>query len=203
MRGLAAIVSLLQLFAHLREPGQKNPCPPLVTGSISLSLVVRFFFMLAMRVFMPQYSFPALPQVDCIAGDHQDIRSTLVSRNITVSGRRTSVRLEPQMWQGLQDICKRERATIHEVCTYISMHKDRATSLTAAIRVYIMEYFRVASTEEGHARARHGRGLVFDPAGSATLAPVSTLAIVAGAAHTSAKADSVSGQFSIGAQNTR
>jgi predicted DNA-binding ribbon-helix-helix protein len=85
-------------------------------------------------------------------------RSTLVSRNVTVSGHRTSVRLEPDMWSGLTEICRRERASLHEVCTMISGHKDGETSLTAAIRVYIMSYFRSAATEDGHSRALHGYG---------------------------------------------
>lgn len=36
-------------------------------------------------------------------GEHS--RSTLVSRNVVISGRRTSVRLEPEMWDGLREIC--------------------------------------------------------------------------------------------------
>ncbi|HEU0118665.1 MAG TPA: ribbon-helix-helix domain-containing protein, partial [Alphaproteobacteria bacterium] len=42
------------------------------------------------------------------------VRSTLVSRNVTIAGHRTSVRLEPEMWSGLSEICRRERATLHE-----------------------------------------------------------------------------------------
>lgn len=33
-------------------------------------------------------------------------KSTLVSRNITILGRRTSVRLEPEMWMALKEIAK-------------------------------------------------------------------------------------------------
>jgi predicted DNA-binding ribbon-helix-helix protein len=87
-------------------------------------------------------------------------RSTLISRNVTVAGHRTSVRLEPEMWNGFTEICRRERATLHEVCTAVAQHKTPNTSLTAAIRVFVMAYFRVASTEEGHTRAGHGQGLL-------------------------------------------
>jgi len=85
-----------------------------------------------------------------------EFRSTLVSRNITVCGRRTSVRLEPEMWTALRDIAKREQCRIHDVCSLIDMRKNPRTSLTAAIRVFLMLYFRAASTEDGHARAAHG-----------------------------------------------
>ncbi|MFA4994996.1 MAG: ribbon-helix-helix domain-containing protein [Bdellovibrionales bacterium] len=86
-------------------------------------------------------------------------RSTLVSRNVVISGRRTSVRLEPEMWDGLREICQRERSTMHQVCTTVSLQKMDETSLTAAIRVFVMRYFRLAATEEGHTKAGHGYGL--------------------------------------------
>jgi predicted DNA-binding ribbon-helix-helix protein len=87
-------------------------------------------------------------------------RSTLVSRNVTIDGKRTSVRLEPEMWSALTEICQREKATIHKVCSSIAARKDANTSLTAAIRVFIMAYFRVAATEDGHMRAQHGETML-------------------------------------------
>ena len=83
-------------------------------------------------------------------------KSSLISRNITISSRRTSVRLEPEMWQSLHEISDRERCTIHELCSLIQMKKSKNSSLTAAIRVFLMLYFRASSTEEGHGRAGHG-----------------------------------------------
>ena len=85
-----------------------------------------------------------------------EIKTTLLSRNITVGGRRTSVRLEPEMWASLYDIAKRENCSIHDICTLINLRKNNKTSLTAAIRVFLMLYYRAAATEEGHARAGHG-----------------------------------------------
>lgn len=82
--------------------------------------------------------------------------SSLISRNVTVLGHRTSVRLEPEMWNAIKDIARRERCTIHELCSLIQLRKAEITSLTAAIRVFLMLYFRAASTEEGHVRAGHG-----------------------------------------------
>jgi len=82
--------------------------------------------------------------------------STLVSRNITVNGKRTSVRLEPEMWRALKEISGRENCSIHELCSLISFRKKARTSLTAAIRVFLMLYFRAATTEDGHGKAGHG-----------------------------------------------
>lgn len=89
-------------------------------------------------------------QLDC------ESKSTLVLRNITVLGKRTSIRLEPEMWRELKNIAKRERCTIHDLCSLISLRKNVNTSLTAAIRVFLMLYFRAASTEDGHNKAGHG-----------------------------------------------
>jgi predicted DNA-binding ribbon-helix-helix protein len=80
----------------------------------------------------------------------------LVSRNVTVSGRRTSVRLEPEMWDGLMEICRREGVSTHQLTTLVDRCRHRS-SLTAKLRVFILAYFRTASTESGHAQAGHGR----------------------------------------------
>lgn len=84
--------------------------------------------------------------------------STLISHNITINGHRTSVRLEKEMWLGLKDIARRESCKIHDLCSVIADRKRDNTSLTAAIRVFVMVYFQTASTENGHLRAGHGCG---------------------------------------------
>lgn len=86
----------------------------------------------------------------------QESRTTLVSRNVTVMGRRTSIRLEPEMWLALREIATREQCRIHDICTIVSVRKKPNTSLTAAIRVFLMLYFRAAATDEGHRKAGHG-----------------------------------------------
>ena len=82
--------------------------------------------------------------------------STLVNRNVTIRGRRTSLRLEPTMWDALTEVARRERLTIHELCSEIQSRR-RESTLTAAIRVHILIYFREAATEQGHDTAGHGR----------------------------------------------
>jgi len=85
-------------------------------------------------------------------------KSSLVSRNVTIGSHRTSIRLEPDMWNGLREICRREHVTMHDIATVVSERKPANTSLTAAIRVFVMAYFRMAATEEGHNSAGHGPG---------------------------------------------
>ena len=81
--------------------------------------------------------------------------STLVSRNVTVNARRTSLRLEPPMWDALTEIARRENMTIHQLCALVDARRHES-SLTAAIRVFALSYFRAAATEDGHGRAGHG-----------------------------------------------
>lgn len=67
--------------------------------------------------------------------------SSLIPRNINVSGRRTSVRLESAMWAALRDIAARRGATIDQLASEIDATRT-ASSLTAAIRIFIVEFYR-------------------------------------------------------------
>lgn len=82
--------------------------------------------------------------------------SALISRNITVLGKRTSIRLESQMWTALKEIAERERCSIHDLCSLVATRKKPGLSLTASIRIFLMLYFKASSTEDGHSRAGHG-----------------------------------------------
>jgi predicted DNA-binding ribbon-helix-helix protein len=81
--------------------------------------------------------------------------STLVSGNVTVAGRRTSMRLEPAMWDALKEVCAREGKSMHSLVTEIEQGRAQST-LTAAIRVFLLDYFKAAATEDGHRTAGHG-----------------------------------------------
>jgi predicted DNA-binding ribbon-helix-helix protein len=85
-------------------------------------------------------------------------KTTLISHNIMIEGRRTSVRLEKEMWMALKEIARRERCSVHALCDVVSARKQPDTSLTAAVRVFIMAYFQAAATDDGHVKAGHGRG---------------------------------------------
>ena len=67
--------------------------------------------------------------------------STLVNRNVTVAGHRTSIRLEATMWDALQQICREREKTLNALVTEIAAARVES-SLTAAIRVYLVSYFR-------------------------------------------------------------
>ena len=83
-------------------------------------------------------------------------KSGLVSKNIMINGHRTSIRLEPEMWGALMDIAAREQCSIHELSSIVGSCKRPSSTLTAAIRVFLMLYYKAATNEEGHNKAGHG-----------------------------------------------
>lgn len=85
----------------------------------------------------------------------EDPGSGLISRNVTVNGRRTSLRLEPEMWDALEEMAKREGVRISDLIGAID-RQHNARGLTARVRVAILGYFRAAATENGHMNAGHG-----------------------------------------------
>ena len=86
----------------------------------------------------------------------QSIQGRLISRNINIDGHRTSLRLEADAWSALDEMCGREQLTIHELCSVIE-HRRIGPSRTAAVRAFVLTYFREATTDVGHVRAGHGQ----------------------------------------------
>jgi predicted DNA-binding ribbon-helix-helix protein len=78
--------------------------------------------------------------------------STLVNRNVWVGERRTSLRLEPTMWQALDEVAALTGVTIHRICTLVDQRR-RESSLTAAIRVFLLTYYRAAAAGGVHGRS--------------------------------------------------
>jgi predicted DNA-binding ribbon-helix-helix protein len=78
---------------------------------------------------------------------------------VKIHGHRTSVRLEPQIWDTLAEICRREFCTPHDVCTFAADRRLPHGSLASSLRVVILDYFRISATEDGHRKAGHGQGM--------------------------------------------
>jgi len=85
----------------------------------------------------------------------------LISRNVTINGRRTSLRLEQEMWEGLNEIARREAVTLNDIVARLDRRRAPEASLTSDVRVFVLGYFRSAATERGHANAGHG--VIYDP----------------------------------------
>jgi predicted DNA-binding ribbon-helix-helix protein len=85
--------------------------------------------------------------------NHVTAPSSLVIHNVVVGSHRTSVRLEPVMWDALRDIAHRHRVTLHNLVTDIDRERT-ASSLTAAIRVYIVDFYRAAALPAAQVQLR-------------------------------------------------
>jgi len=78
--------------------------------------------------------------------EDEDSPYRLVRRRIMLDSHRTSLRLEPLLWDTLEAIAEREDITLDELCTRVR-NADRAAGLTSAIRVMLVSYFCGGSPE--------------------------------------------------------
>jgi predicted DNA-binding ribbon-helix-helix protein len=79
------------------------------------------------------------------AAAQQLLGGQLISKNVRISGRRTSVRLEPEMWEALDEVAATQGCTVHDLCSAVSELRHPEASFTGALRVFVMEYFRSAA----------------------------------------------------------
>jgi predicted DNA-binding ribbon-helix-helix protein len=62
-------------------------------------------------------------------------------RNVTIRGKRTSMRLEPGFWDAIDEIATREGLAVDQVFERVAKSPHRG-NLSSAIRVYVLAYFR-------------------------------------------------------------
>jgi predicted DNA-binding ribbon-helix-helix protein len=89
--------------------------------------------------------------------------SRLINRNVVAERGRTSMRLEPELWDALHEICRRERQDLNKLVQHIES-LGRRGGRTSAVRVFVLQYFRAAANETGHEAAKHGGFETFAPA---------------------------------------
>ncbi len=56
------------------------------------------------------------------------------------------------MWDALQDVARRQHLTVHDLVTRIDRGRT-SSGLTAAIRVYIVNFYRSVAFHAGQAQA--------------------------------------------------
>ena len=81
--------------------------------------------------------------------------SRLINRNVVAGRGRTSMRLEPELWDALLEICHRERQDLNRLVQQIEAI-GHGGGRTSAVRVFVLQYFRAAANEAGHKAAYHG-----------------------------------------------
>jgi predicted DNA-binding ribbon-helix-helix protein len=64
-------------------------------------------------------------------------KSSLVCRNVVVNGHRTSIRLEPTLWQALDYICKSRSCHINDICSEVADMQTEG-GFTSAVRTFVV-----------------------------------------------------------------
>jgi predicted DNA-binding ribbon-helix-helix protein len=72
-----------------------------------------------------------------------DLTNRLTMRSVTINGRRTTMRLEPSMWNALRRIAESHSVTVNQLCSKIDSSRGEM-SMTAAVRSYIVSYLQQA-----------------------------------------------------------
>ena len=97
--------------------------------------------------------------------------SRLVNRNVVAGRGRTSMRLEPELWEALAEICEHEDTDVGELIRRIE-RSSPSGSRTSAVRVYIVRYYRDAAAEARHRAGGHvGAGPVNGSTGASHVTP--------------------------------
>jgi predicted DNA-binding ribbon-helix-helix protein len=69
--------------------------------------------------------------------------TSLINHNVRGGGKRTSMRLEPEAWDALRDVCQREHISAEElVARAVCAHPTGGR--TSAVRVFLLMYYRTA-----------------------------------------------------------
>jgi len=69
-------------------------------------------------------------------------RNTRERRTLVVSGRRTTVSLEQEIWRSLNDIADRERVPLTHLANEVDCRREDA-SLASGLRVFCLYYWRL------------------------------------------------------------
>ncbi|MDA0997981.1 MAG: ribbon-helix-helix domain-containing protein [Proteobacteria bacterium] len=65
----------------------------------------------------------------------------LLTRNIVMEGRRTTLRIERAIWQAMDELCVRERISLGVLCHRIDRARQGGAR-AAAVRAVVSNYFR-------------------------------------------------------------
>ncbi len=67
----------------------------------------------------------------------------LTKQNVKIGKTRTSVSLEPQVWTILNEVAEENGYTVNELCSFIADRKTDSSSLSSAIRVFLISYLNI------------------------------------------------------------
>jgi predicted DNA-binding ribbon-helix-helix protein len=65
-----------------------------------------------------------------------------LKRSVSISGHRTSVSLEPEFWQALNDIAAEQKRPLAALIGEVDKHEGRRQNLSSALRIYVLAHYR-------------------------------------------------------------
>lgn len=68
----------------------------------------------------------------------------LLTRNVVIDGKRTTIRLESAIWDAVDDLCTREKMSRHDLCSRVEDGRD-GLNRAQAIRAVVVNYFRFSA----------------------------------------------------------
>ena len=68
------------------------------------------------------------------------MKSAVLKRAIVVDGRKTSISLEDECWDGLKELAKNRNVSMSQLVTSINARRRRGT-LSSAIRLCVLAYY--------------------------------------------------------------
>ncbi|HEY0833674.1 MAG TPA: ribbon-helix-helix domain-containing protein [Azospirillum sp.] len=68
----------------------------------------------------------------------------VASRMIALPSGNKRLRLETEVWGGLDEIARRERCAVADLCSELDTRRAPTTPLLAEIRKFVLQYFREA-----------------------------------------------------------
>ena len=69
----------------------------------------------------------------------------MAERSIVLAGRRARLRLETEVWNGLDEVARRQGRPVADLCGELDDARDDGVPLSSAIRTFVLDYFREAS----------------------------------------------------------
>jgi predicted DNA-binding ribbon-helix-helix protein len=72
------------------------------------------------------------------------IKSLVVKQSVSINGHHSSVRIEGAFWKALKEIAVAQNMSANALISKIDNERE-AANLSSAIRVYVVEYYRLAA----------------------------------------------------------
>lgn len=98
--------------------------------------------------------------------DGMDLASCSAMRSVTINGRRTTMRLEPSMWNALRRIAETHNLTVNQLCSKIDSSRGEM-SMTAAVRSYIVSYLQQMPSQPAETGAKQSIDAILSGLGQA------------------------------------